>query len=428
MKPVITIYCHEVSARLRYITSWMAEQFFGTSCELITAIDSNRHYSALINYSTVTIEQAHVQIKPNGLLNETSIREIDMDMHEWNGMPIFFRDEYEDWPFDIFSAAFYLLSRYEEYLPYTPDLYQRFPEKQSLAFRVQFLNRPLIDEWMMAFRNMLESKTSCRWTAPEFRFLPTYDIDMAYSLKAKGLQRQWGGSLKNLIQGDFKTLYQRWQVNFMGQKDPFDCFDELDQWHEQYSLAPIYFLLLGKNGPLDKNCLPNHPLMKQLIERLQTNYAIGIHPSYGSHENEVQRQHEMRLLKTHRSRQHYIRFRFPETYRQLIASGIKEDYSMGYGSINGFRASTAQPFSWFDVAKNQQEALTIFPFCFMECNSRFEQHQSVTETEKELQHYLQVSQKVGGHLITIWHNFSLGSDDTWAGWRSLYLRFLANVR
>jgi len=34
----------------------------------------------------------------------------------------FFKSE-GDYPFDIFSAVFYLLSRYEEYLPYKKDMY-----------------------------------------------------------------------------------------------------------------------------------------------------------------------------------------------------------------------------------------------------------------------------------------------------------------
>ena len=427
MKPVITIYCHEISERLRYISTWLCSRFLGADVMFITVIEPDVRISTLINYSTDIVESAHLHIVPQGLLEETHIHPIQIEVSQWNELPIFFQQDNETWPFDLFSAAFYLVSRYEEYLPYTPDLYQRFPEKKSLAYQSQFLQRPLIDEWMMAFRDVLMNCSSCSFSRPKFQFLPTYDIDMAYSYKAKGLTRNLGGAIKDLAQGNIAAIRQRVQVNFMGQRDPFDCFDELDQWHEQYSLVPIYFLLLGKNGPFDKNCLPNHPLMKQLIERLQTNYAIGIHPSYGSHENEAQRQHEMRLLKTHRSRQHYIRFCLPQTYRQLIASGIQEDYSMGYGSINGFRASTSQQFPWFDVEKNQQEVLTIFPFCFMECNSRFEQLQSVDETEKELQHYLHVTQKVGGHLITIWHNFSLGHDVTWAGWRSLYLRFLNQV-
>ena len=427
MKPVITIYCHEVSERLRYISTWLCSRFLGADVQYVTSLDAGVHFDVLINYSTEKIDTAHLQLVPYGLLEEKDIHQLQIDVNDWNGLPIFFQQDNDKWPFDLFSAAFYLVTRYEEYLPYTPDLYQRFPEKKSLAYQSQFLHRPLIDEWMMAFRNVLTKFCSVKFGTPEFQFLPTYDIDMAYSYKAKGWKRNLGGAIKELAQGKIAAIRERVQVNFMGQRDPFDCFDELDQWHEQYSLAPIYFLLLGKNGPYDKNALPSHPLMKQLIARLQSSYTIGIHPSYGSHESEEQRQHEMSLLKTHRSRQHYIRFRLPQTYRQLIASGIKEDYSMGYGSINGFRASTSQPFPWFDVENNQEEALTIFPFCFMECNSRFEQHQSLDETEKELMYYLAITQKVNGHLITIWHNFSLGHDVTWAGWRSMYLRFLNQV-
>jgi hypothetical protein len=50
-------------------------------------------------------------------------------------------------PFDIFSASFYLLSRYEEYINPHYDLHNRFKAEESLAFKNGFLQIPLVDLW-----------------------------------------------------------------------------------------------------------------------------------------------------------------------------------------------------------------------------------------------------------------------------------------
>jgi hypothetical protein len=52
----------------------------------------------------------------------------------------------------------------------------------------------------------------------------------------------------------------------------------------------------------------------------------------------------------------------PETFRHLLDTGIQEDFSMGYGSINGFRASVASPFYWYDLEKEQTTYLLLYPF------------------------------------------------------------------
>jgi hypothetical protein len=109
----------------------------------------------------------------------------------------------------------------------------------------------------------------------------------------------------------------------------------------------------------------------------------------------------------------------------LIACGITNDYSMGYGSINGFRASVATPFYWYDLESEQETTLLLHPFCFMDANAYYEQHQSPEETWDELQHYNMVVKSVGGTLGTIWHNHFLGTDPAFSGWRALYARFVA---
>ena len=129
--------------------------------------------------------------------------------------------------------------------------------------------------------------------------------------------------------------------------------------------------------------------------------------------------------KVNQSRQHYIRFNLPGGYQRLIEAGITDDYSMGYGSINGFRASVASSFYWYDLEKDEQTSLRVHPFCFMDANSYFEQKLSSGEAYEELMHYYIQCKAVNGTLITIFHNNFLGFD--FDGWREMYERFIAQL-
>lgn len=93
---------------------------------------------------------------------------------------------------------------------------------------------------------------------------------------------------------------------------------------------------------------------------------------------------------------------------------------MGYGSINGFRASVAFPFLFFNLVKEETTNLLLHPFCYMEANSFFEQQVTADEALEEMLHYHNAIKKVGGTYITIWHNHFLGSDNRYAGWKELY--------
>lgn len=100
---------------------------------------------------------------------------------------------------------------------------------------------------------------------------------------------------------------------------------------------------------------------------------------------------------------------------------------MGYGSINGFRASVASPFYWYDLEKEQVTSLLLHPFCFMEANSFFEQRATPEQALEEMRHYHREVKKVNGQLITIWHNTFLGMDPMYAGWKEVYARFVKEV-
>ena len=127
------------------------------------------------------------------------------------------------------------------------------------------------------------------------------------------------------------------------------------------------------------------------------------------------------------SRQHYIRLTLPETYRFLIEAGIENDFSMGYGSINGFRASVTSAFFWYDLEKELTTQLRLFPFCFMDANSFYEQQMSAQEAYEEMNRYAEIIKTVNGTMISIWHNSFLGNSPIYRGWKEAYEKFISGI-
>ena len=170
--------------------------------------------------------------------------------------------------------------------------------------------------------------------------------------------------------------------------------------------------------------------MQELMQRHLKRYTTGIHPSWQSGDSDEVLTTEMAILSkvtgeaVDRSRQHYLRMQLPGTYRRLIDAGIKDDYSMAYGTVNGFRASYALPFRWFDLEKESVTSLTVHSFCYMDSTAVFQQRETVEMALNELQHYFDIVQSVDGELITLFHNDFLTEQPEWMGWRKMYAEFL----
>jgi hypothetical protein len=427
---MILLYSHSTSSRLQYTCSFIFKELMGIEYHLVNKVDEfNNFIGPKINYSNAPKDEKVINIPVQGLLFETGIHAQTIACFEQHGFKYFFKGTDEDYPFDIFSAIFYLLSRYEEYLPHTKDLYGRYAHENSLAFKEGFLQQPLINTWLNDFAKAIKNKfPSFSSHQPAFTFLPTYDIDIAFSYKHKGLQRNIGGFLKS-------PSIERISVLLGLKKDPFDIYEWLDNLHQQYKLHPVYFFLLAKqNGAYDKNILPSKKELRLLIQQQALKNQTGIHPSWQSGDDFSLLKNEKIILQSitgkpvSSSRQHYIRFNLPVGYQRLIEAGITDDFSMGYGSINGFRASVASSFFWYDLANEKETNLRIHPFCFMEANSFYEQHFSPQQAKDELMHYYKVCKKVNGTLITIWHNNFFGTDKQFAGWKQLYQQFIAQVQ
>jgi len=425
LQPVMYLYAPHTSPRLAYIAHWLGLQLFKKPLVIVTDKDLLKD-GWILNYSHEPLPMESFWIKPHSLLFETGIEEQDINVKSNNKLPYFFETQ-GDFHFDVLAASFYLIQRYEEYLPHTKDTYGRYAHEHSLAFKNQFLHVPLVDVWLEDFKKACLQKlpATSYFQQDGFRFLPTYDIDVAYSYRGKGQLRSLLRGLRTMGRDPWVKI--RKDIANGKQKDPFDIYEDLDSLHATYKLQPIYFFLVAqKQKGYDRNIDPATAEMQELIALTAKKNLVGVHPSWQSGDHETILQQEIQTIATildqtiKKSRQHYIRMQLPVTFQRLVRLGIQEDYSMGYGSINGFRASTCKPYTWYDLTTEQHTMLTIFPYCYMEANSMFEQKFSPAEALKEFTTYYKATKEVGGMLITIFHNHLLGYDERGRKWMDMY--------
>lgn len=432
----ILIYTPNLNSRISYIFDLIFNQILGLSkVEFTNDLYAFTQSSniAKINYSNSYISNIPY-FSPHPFLKQTGIRNDLRPQFKKHGQLIaaFYNDfnsrnQKSLLPFDPFALAFYLVSRYEEYQLFTPDQHGRFSATSSVAYMNRFLQQPLVNLWALELKKLLlQYYPALNFVASTYKYTPTYDIDHAYAFLNKGIFRQTGAFINNIMQSKWESLQLQLKTWFRLKKDPFYTFDYLQQLDQKFKLHPIYFWLLGDHGTYDKNIHPENPRFQQLIQHNAQLYPIGIHPSFGSSvhqdivDKEIHRLEKITQGRIMRSRQHFLILRFPDTYQRLINLGIQEDYSMGYAQHLGFRASIATPFFWYNLKEETTTTLQIFPFQLMDVTFNSYLQISPKEVLNAVSSVINNTKKVNGHLISIWHNSSLSEAWEWKGWRKVY--------
>ncbi len=425
------VFSHHITPRLQYIIDYFNEKS-GLDATLISDEAIYRTTAtAKINYSHQRITADELHIHPIGLLQEDEIKNQHIACFEWKDTIAFFKTEDDDVGFDIFSAVFYCISRYEEYLEHEPDEYGRYAHWNSLAWKNGFLNKPIVDSWLQEFGKLLQNKFSTlaahfTQNSSGFTFIPTYDIDIAWSYKHKGFWRSLVAAFRQP-----STIAERLSAVLGKKKDPYDSYQWLDEFHQTHQMTPIYFFLVAQeHTAFDKNISPKKKALQQLIQQTKQKYEIGLHPSTQSNTakecllKEKNTLQQIMKAPVTKSRHHYLQLHVPHSYRALIAAGITDDYTMGYGTVNGFRAGTSNSYLWYDLENECSTKLRIHPFAFMEANSFYELKQNPDEALQELMQLKSEVEQVNGTLITVFHNHMLGTASMFAGWREMYEQFV----
>ncbi|MFZ4398482.1 MAG: polysaccharide deacetylase family protein [Bacteroidales bacterium] len=423
------IYTTKICNRIQYTFKLFFKELLGVDVVFTTNAEMFISYQdAKINYS----EQAfgdEIYFASSGLLFETNIHEHELKFIDFENNAAFFpvSNKKSCFPFDPFAAGFYLVTRYEEYLPYIKDQYGRFSADQSIAYKNYFLKKPLINIWSLRIAAIIKIKyPDFKTENGKFRFIPTLDIDCAYAYKLKGIIRSIGGYLKSIRNFEIKNMIERTKVLSGIGKDHFDTFDFQFKIHEKYNLHPIYFILFAEYSDFDKNIPTNNRRFHSLIKMLGDEAEVGIHPSFASNNNSKVLKHEIDSLslvlhrQITRSRQHFLKLELPHTYRNLMELDITDDYTMGYASEIGFRASICSTYYFYDLESDVETNLRIHPFSFMEGTLRDYLNIHADKALNYIKPLIDEVKAVNGCFIPLWHNESLSNQRRWIGWQEVY--------
>jgi hypothetical protein len=431
---MLLIYTPGISNRLVYTMDHVFKEQFGIDYILTTNI---REY--LENKQPEKISYAAenpgdgAYFYANGLLSENNIKIINPGEGNSNGIPVLFsHNNNAALDFDVFAAVFYLLSRYEEYLGQPTHIHGNYDYKQSVLYKLNILDIPIVEQWIDLLKAVLKKRIpSLVFIDKQPRIVLTFDIDVAYAYKSRSLVRTIGGLAKKLIKINFKLFKDQLLTLFHSAEDPYDTYDYI--FNKIKNFKAIFFFNMGAYGRYDKNPSYKNKKFQQLIQYVRTKAIVGLHPSYASNSNQklisLEKSKLEKILNetVTGSRQHYLKLKMPDTFRQLIQNGINNEFTTGYYYTYGFRAGTCTSFLFFDLVKNKTTNMRLYPFAFMEGTLKDVLKMNIADAKQTVSKLINIVHEYKGIFIPLWHNSTLSDADDWSGWREVFEHMLREL-
>jgi len=431
---LLLVYTHKITPRVRFAFKHICTRILGISVQFTTTIEEFiAHDTIKMSYTKQPLSNEFF-VRNHELMFEQGISDIELNVQDWEGTKCFFSTaEKSALPFDIFAASFYLLSRYEEYLPHVRDEYGRFTATESIAYQNGFLHQPVIDIWAYRLKSALQQKfPNFRFPKNKYKVQPIIDVPMAYLFKQKGFMRILGGTLKDFARFRIKRLSQRFMVLFGFQKDPYDSFKWIINKQKQCKFKFIVFFLIGEYSTYDKNISINRKSFVSLIKSVADYCSVGLKASYFALD-------DIRLMKKERkkmesitnfelesTRNSFSKTNLPTSYRNLVEMEIKNDFTMGYRNYMGFRAGTCTPFLFYDLDYEVQTPLLIHSFHVLDY-ALLSYHSQLDRSEA-MQRLIYEVKKVNGTFTPVFHNYVFGNEPKWKGFRKLFSEVLDSIK
>lgn len=428
---MLLIYTHKITPRFSFIMKQIFERILGIQILFTAKVeDFIKHAGPKITYTKLPLQNEFF-IRSNDLLFEQGINDLQIKVSDWDGVPCFFTaGERSSIPFDIFSASFYLLTRYEEYLPHVKDVHGRFPPTESIAYKNNFLEIPVVDVWALKlFTKLKERFPDLKNKQQHYKYTSIIDVTSSHCYAHRGLARSFAGLMLDISSLKIKRVTERISVWFNPKKDPYNNYDWLINCHKKYRVDCLFFFQFAAYSTFDKNVATTNNKFKFLIKSISDYSKVSLSASYSSFSDVELLKKEKKELSNvinrpvNSSRMRYNRVDIPLTYRNLVEAEFTDDYTMGYTHEIGFRASTTHTFYFYDINLELQQPIKIHPFvihdyAFLKKNNKEEIHQKIEALYQEVKH-------VNGNFTTVFSNELFGEPNTFS-WKEMYEYILKN--
>lgn len=433
----IPIYVERDHPRLKYVTNFIQNVYQDTVFEWITEETTfiNKQ-GPKINYSPHPLTELELWIPNIGLLYQDFTKDFVPSSRMGSECPLIFCDNQDSQlGFDVFAAIFWMLSRAEEYGSKQKDLHGRFISVQSLMYTLQSNKLPVVDYWCDVLIKSLCLKFEIQIIRKIRNSHVTLgvDIDQFWKYKHKPYWKNVLGLIRDFCSGHFQLVNERMQVVLNQKKDPFDTYDIFESLKLNKDEL-CFFILSGGNSTYDKNHALTLKSVKKILQTLKTFSTICLHPSYQSSEdpdtiiNEKVKLEESAGVVITSSRQHYLRFQTPHTFRALLKAGIQTDFSMVYADCAGFRAGTCQPFYWYDLINECQTTLRMMPVIAMDRTYLDYEKKSPDDSIKDLERLIVWTIHYEGLVQIIWHNSSFDFKHEWKEWENFFEKLISLIK
>ena len=225
---------------------------------------------------------------------------------------------------DIFASAFLMLTRWEEMVNPIRDAHGRFPGEESIAFKNNFLTRPVVNEYAELLWNML---VACGFKEKrekrDFKLYLTHDIDHLFTSVTN---RQIAADLCKRF--DAPMAYRHFRYKYT--QNPYDQYDFLMDCSERMNVqSRFYFKASDLITRYDQDNYLTTGKFRHIIRNIKARgHLIGFHPGYDTYLDESKWTKEKNLLeeaaqtKLLEGRQHYMRMLATHVHLPMATSTV----------------------------------------------------------------------------------------------------------
>ena len=308
---------------------------------------------------------------------------------------------------DLPLAILLTLSCWEENLDLPRDVHGRFQAQNSVAFQGKFLDRPIVDEYGLAFEQAMGMLYPSWEKAPrKLRIKVTHDADHV------GIPFRWATVIRHAVRAGAVHHSVRDVLSRISGVEPAELRSvrNIATASIQHGLKSAIYWKAAQRGLHDSGYDPRHAKVREVVNWLdEVGMESGVHPGYNTFRAPEKLRREVAILRELLGdrplggRQHYLRWT-PEMWLDYENCGLAYDSSVAFAEQVGFKAGTCVPYRPWLFALNRPADLTEIPLVVMDRTLLSYMGLNKTQALQTVKTLLDRCQMVGGVFTIVWHN------------------------